>query len=428
MTPTIFRRVRVLVTGGAGFIGSALVWALNRRGGENIVVCDRLGTDEKWRNLAPLRFADYVEADALLPRLQSGALGRFDLILHLGACSAATELDAGYLIRNNFEFTKDLAAWALAKQSRFVYASSAATYGDGSAGMEGDETKLDSLRPLNMYGYSKHLFDLHAWRTGFLHQMVGLKYFNVYGPNEDHKGDMRSLVHKSTAQVRAEGLIRLFKSRRPDYRDGEQKRDFLYVKDAVAMTLHLAATPSAQGCSTSAAARPAPGWTWPAPSSPRWTARRTSGSSRCRRPSATNTSISPRPTCPPALGGLCRPRDPAGNGRGRLRPQLSRARPPAGPRRGVTGHGQPAGVAAGILPAAEPVLPARWKESCARYLRRRRRFVWLPKKVGAGTGGRRRPRRYRAVGGGAAHRRGHRLRSGGHLACRRAGRPARWKE
>jgi len=247
MTPNDFSDVRVLVTGGAGFIGSALVWALNRRGCDNIVVCDRLGTDEKWRNLTPLRFADYVEADALLPRLQSGALGRFELVLHLGACSATTELDAGYLIRNNYEFTKDLAGWALAKQSRFVYASSAATYGDGSAGMDGDETKLDSLRPLNMYGYSKHLFDLHAWRTGFLDQMVGLKYFNVYGPNEDHKGDMRSLVHKSTAQVRAEGLIRLFKSHRPDYRDGEQKRDFLYVKDAVAMTLHLAATPSAQG-------------------------------------------------------------------------------------------------------------------------------------------------------------------------------------
>jgi ADP-L-glycero-D-manno-heptose 6-epimerase len=128
-----------------------------------------------------------------------------------------------------------------------VYASSAATYGDGSAGMADDETKLDTLRPLNMYGYSKHLFDLHAWRGGFLNQLVGLKYFNVFGPNEDHKGDMRSLVHKSTAQVQAEGLIRLFKSYRADYRDGEQKRDFLYVKDAVAMTLHLAATPSAGG-------------------------------------------------------------------------------------------------------------------------------------------------------------------------------------
>jgi ADP-L-glycero-D-manno-heptose 6-epimerase len=237
----------ILVTGGAGFIGSALVWDLNRRGCDNIVVCDILGTNEKWRNLTPLRFADYVEAEALLPRLQSGALGKFDLILHMGACSSTTEKDATYLIRNNFEFTKDLCAWSLANKARFVYASSAATYGDGSAGMEDDDSQLDKLRPLNMYGYSKHLFDLHAKRAGFLNKIAGLKYFNVFGPNEDHKGDMRSLVHKSFAQVQNENLIRLFKSYRKDFRDGEQKRDFLYVKDAVAMTLHLAANKKAGG-------------------------------------------------------------------------------------------------------------------------------------------------------------------------------------
>jgi ADP-L-glycero-D-manno-heptose 6-epimerase len=252
MKPNDFSDARVLVTGGAGFIGSALVWALNRRGCERIVVCDRLGTDEKWRNLTPLRFADYVEADDLLPRLQNGALGKFDLILHLGACSSTTERDAGFLIRNNYEFTKDLAVWALARTThrqkpRFVYASSAATYGDGSAGMEDDESQLDKLRPLNMYGCSKHLFDLHARRAGFLDRIAGLKYFNVFGPNEDHKGDMRSLVHKSFGQVRETGAIRLFKSHRSDCRDGEQKRDFLYIKDAVAMTLHLAATPKANG-------------------------------------------------------------------------------------------------------------------------------------------------------------------------------------
>ena len=242
-----FSDSRVLVTGGAGFIGSALVWALNRRGCEDVVVCDILGTNEKWRNLTPLRFADYVEGSDLLPRLQSGALGKFDLVLHMGACSATTEKDAGYLIRNNYEFTKDLAAWSLANKVRFVYASSAATYGDGSAGMEDGDAKLDSLRPLNMYGYSKQLFDLYAKRGGFLNKTVGLKYFNVYGPNEDHKGDMRSLVHKSFAQVKSEGVIRLFKSHRKDYKDGEQKRDFLYVKDAVAMTLHLAANKKASG-------------------------------------------------------------------------------------------------------------------------------------------------------------------------------------
>ncbi len=247
MKPNDFSDARVLVTGGAGFIGSALVWALNRRGCEHIVVCDRLGTDEKWRNLTPLRFANYVEADDLLSRLQNGALGKFNLVLHLGACSSTTERDASYLIRNNYEFTKDLATWAFGQKTRFVYASSAATYGDGSAGMEDDDSKLDTLRPLNMYGCSKHLFDLHSKRAGFLNRIVGLKYFNVFGPNEDHKGDMRSLVHKSFAQVKTEGVIRLFKSYRPDYRDGEQKRDFLYVKDAVAMTLHLAASEKANG-------------------------------------------------------------------------------------------------------------------------------------------------------------------------------------
>jgi len=247
MKPSDFSDSRILVTGGAGFIGSALVWALNRRGCENIVVCDILGTSEKWRNLTPLRFADYLEAEALQPRLQSGALGKFDLVLHMGACSATTEKDASYLIRNNFEFTKDLALWSLANKARFVYASSAATYGDGSAGMLDDESALDTLRPLNMYGYSKQMFDQYARSAGVLGKIVGLKFFNVYGPNEDHKADMRSLVHKSTAQVQAEGLIRLFKSYRPDYKDGEQKRDFLYVKDCVAMTLYLAATKNAAG-------------------------------------------------------------------------------------------------------------------------------------------------------------------------------------
>jgi len=247
MKSTDFSDARVLVTGGAGFIGSALVWALNRCGCEHIVVCDRLGTDEKWRNLTPLRFAHYVEADELLPRLQNGALGKFNFVLHLGACSSTTERDASYLIRNNYEFTKDLAAWSLANRTRFVYASSAATYGDGAAGMADDDARLDTLRPLNMYGYSKHLFDLHARRAGFLDRIVGLKYFNVFGPNEDHKGDMRSVVHKSFGQVRDTGVIRLFKSHRPDYRDGEQKRDFLYVKEAVAMTLYLAANEKAGG-------------------------------------------------------------------------------------------------------------------------------------------------------------------------------------
>ncbi len=240
---------RILITGGAGFIGSALVWELNRRGCENIVVCDRLSTDEKWKNLVPLKFADYIDGNDLLQAVQHAPakLGRFDHVLHLGACSATTERDADFLMRNNYEFTKQLCQWSLANQTRFVYASSAATYGDGAHGMDDQMHDIHALRPLNMYGYSKHLFDLHAKREGWLPSIVGLKYFNVYGPNEDHKADMRSLVHKACGQILATGKVQLFKSHRPDYKDGEQMRDFLYVKDAIRMTLHLAETPSAGG-------------------------------------------------------------------------------------------------------------------------------------------------------------------------------------
>ncbi len=240
---------RILVTGGAGFIGSALIWDLNQRGVEDILVADFLGSDEKWRNLSTLRFDDYVEANDLLQRIEADdpALADVELVFHLGACSSTTERNAAYLIRNNFEYTKKLAAWALAHDARFVYASSAATYGDGSAGMSDLEHDLHVFRPLNMYGYSKHLFDLYAARHGFLDGIVGLKYFNVFGPNEDHKGDMRSLVHKAYRQIVDTGKVQLFKSHRPDYRDGEQQRDFLYVKDAVNTTIELAETATAGG-------------------------------------------------------------------------------------------------------------------------------------------------------------------------------------
>lgn len=240
---------RILVTGGAGFIGSALVWELNRRGFENIVVSDKLSSDEKWRNLVPLKFHDYIDGTDLEQhaRHTPEALGKFDVIFHLGACSATTEKNAEYLMRNNYEFTKVLAEWSIAKGTRFVYASSAATYGDGSLGMDDELEDLHRLRPLNMYGYSKHLFDLHARRTGMDRRIVGMKYFNVYGPNEDHKADMRSVVHKAYGQILQAGKVQLFKSDRPDYKDGEQMRDFLYVKDAIKMTLHLATEPLASG-------------------------------------------------------------------------------------------------------------------------------------------------------------------------------------
>ncbi len=239
----------ILVTGGAGLIGSALIHALNQRGQEDILVTDVLGRDAKWKNLSPLRFDDYIQADAFLDLLDENpdALGSIRTIFHLGACSATTETDAGYLMENNFGYTKRLAQWSLQRGIRFVYASSAATYGDGTRGMDDGTDHLDSLRPLNAYGYSKHLFDLHAKRNGWLDRMVGIKYFNVFGPNEGHKGEMRSLVSKAYEQILETGKVHLFKSHRLEYKDGEQVRDFVYVKDAVAMTLHLADTPSANG-------------------------------------------------------------------------------------------------------------------------------------------------------------------------------------
>jgi ADP-L-glycero-D-manno-heptose 6-epimerase len=239
----------ILVTGGAGFIGSALVWGLNKSGYENVIICDRLGADARWANLVPLRFNDYIDADQLLDGLarKSDYLGQISAVFHLGACSDTTESDAAYLMANNFEFTKELAEWALQIRARFIYASSAATYGDGASGMDDREEDLSRYRPLNMYAYSKHLFDCYSQRKGMSRSIIGLKYFNIFGPNEGHKGDMRSVVNKAFSQIMETGRVQLFKSYREDYADGQQQRDFLYVKDAVAMTLHLASSPLAAG-------------------------------------------------------------------------------------------------------------------------------------------------------------------------------------
>jgi ADP-L-glycero-D-manno-heptose 6-epimerase len=239
---------RVLVTGGAGFIGSVLVWELNRRGCSQVVIADYPAHDAKNCNLAGLRYSDIIDPSDLPARLSSGSMGELDCIFHLGACSSTTETNEKYLRENNYEYSRTLAEWALGADVRFVYASSAATYGDGSAGMDdSDPRQLERLRPLNLYGQSKQWMDQHAWRQGWLDHIVGLKYFNVFGPNENHKGDMRSVVCKSYAEALKTGVIQLFKSYRPQYRDGEQRRDFLYVKDAVDMTLHLAANTAANG-------------------------------------------------------------------------------------------------------------------------------------------------------------------------------------
>lgn len=230
--------MRIIVTGGAGFIGSAVVWRLNQLGYDDIIIADRMDETDKWKNLAALKFADYVDAYDLANAIDVYSDG-VSIIFHLGACSSTTERDSGFLMSNNYAFTKLLADFCVRHNVRFIYASSAATYGDGSNGMADGTDSLDRLRPLNMYGYSKHIFDQYAKRNGMFDQIVGLKYFNVFGPNENHKDDMRSLVNKAFDQINETGKLQLFRSANPDFADGEFGRDFVYVKDAVEMTLHF---------------------------------------------------------------------------------------------------------------------------------------------------------------------------------------------
>jgi len=238
----------IVVTGGAGFIGSNVVKRLNELGEDKIFIVDNLDKSEKWKNLVSLNFEDYIHKDLFLDEIKKGSFdGSIKAIIHLGARSSTTEQDVDFLMKNNYEYTKELAKWSIKNNVRFIYASSAATYGDGSKGFSDAHETIPQLKPLNAYGFSKQIFDLWALKNKILDKIAGLKYFNVYGPGEYHKGDMRSMVLKAYEQIKRDGKIRLFKSYKPEYKDGEQLRDFIYVKDAVDMTLFFLETPELNG-------------------------------------------------------------------------------------------------------------------------------------------------------------------------------------
>ena len=237
----------IVVTGGAGFIGSALVAELNRLGEDRILIVDELGTDEKWKNLVGKNFLDYLHKDRFLEVLESGSLNDLHTVFHLGACSSTTERNLDYLMENNHHYSTRVIRHCANSNVRTIYASSAATYGDGNLGYSDADSEQQKFRPLNGYGYSKQLTDLWVIRTGLSNKVAGLKFFNVYGPNEYHKQDMQSVVVKAFEQVKKKGKISLFKSYRDDYGDGEQKRDFVYVKDCTACMVWLMENPKCGG-------------------------------------------------------------------------------------------------------------------------------------------------------------------------------------
>lgn len=236
----------IIVTGGAGFIGSCIVRTLNDAGIDDIVIVDNISTTDKWLNMRNKKYVEYVHKSEFLEKLQS--YEDVTAIIHMGAQSATTERDFDYLWKNNFEYSKTLWKYCAEKQISFIYASSAATYGDGAEGFD-DKMNIDQLLPLNGYGYSKQFFDLwiNHQAKEFPKQYVGLKFFNVYGPNEYFKGSMASMIFHGYKQIKESGKVKLFKSCNPNYEDGGQLRDFVYVKDICSVIYWLLLNPQVSG-------------------------------------------------------------------------------------------------------------------------------------------------------------------------------------
>jgi ADP-L-glycero-D-manno-heptose 6-epimerase len=231
----------ILITGGAGFIGSVLAKTLNKLGHSDLVIVDKLEDSTKWKNLRGIKYMDYIHADELFGGDYDDLIAETDLIFHMGANSSTTEKNMDFLMKNNVAYTQALFRFAATKNIPFIYASSAATYGDGENGYSDDHQLISDLMPLNPYGYSKQLVDEWILKEEKKpDHWFGLKFFNVYGPNEYHKEEMRSLVHKSFEQISVNASVKLFKSYKPNFKDGEQLRDFVYVKDVVRVMIELA--------------------------------------------------------------------------------------------------------------------------------------------------------------------------------------------
>jgi len=239
----------IVITGGAGLIGSALAWALNERGRTDLILVDNVDHAEKQHNLDRLTYKELVSIETFRTGMQEGIFTSegIEAVFHLGACSSTRETNWDYLLDINVNYTKELIEWCIQHEVPCIYASSAATYGNGEAGYSDAHEVFDSLEPLNLYGKSKLMVDLWARDEGYLSRVVGLRFFNVFGPNEFHKEGMQSLIAKTYKEVGETGRIQLFKSYNPAYADGESRRDFLYVKDAVAMMLFFFDTPNVYG-------------------------------------------------------------------------------------------------------------------------------------------------------------------------------------
>jgi len=238
--------MRIILTGGMGFIGSCLLKGLNDNGYTDIIIVDS-PTREKEKNLINKKYKDIVEKGVFLNLVKEGRIEVPDILIHLGACTSTVNYDCEYMFFNNYYYSQILAKWAISRGKQFLYASSAATYGTGEDGFSDDDENTKKLNPINVYGFSKHLFDLWIINNGFSDKVTGFKFFNVYGPNEYHKGDMKSVVAKAYKEIKETGRKKLFKSYRKDIKDGEQKRDFIYVKDVIDIIMFFVLHPEKKG-------------------------------------------------------------------------------------------------------------------------------------------------------------------------------------